>query len=160
MSELTPQELRNIYEAMVAQSGHPDPMGYMARIMLTSGGDPDYIDADGRIGLMPVKPDIAAQTVGSNDVSSLEGNVMTTLAMDIMFFEQFKNIDAMINVFHSGGTEGDAATKIILQSLDEARMETNKLIFPRRATFDDVIQYMQVSNDIDQTTLEKFKSLL
>ena len=88
---LTDDELRGLYEAVIRGSGHPDPIGYMASIILTSEGDPDYIGADGKMGLMPVTPDYAASLVGATEVLSIQANVIATLAMDMLLFEQTKN---------------------------------------------------------------------
>ena len=94
--QMEQKDLKMLYEAVIKSSGHPDRMGFMARIMLTSGGDPDYIDIEGKVGLMPVDPSVAAQAVGATDVQSVQGNITATLAMDMLIFQQTMDVEMMI----------------------------------------------------------------
>lgn len=158
---LTPQEFRDIYDALVSKSGHPDPMGYMARIMLTSGGDPDYMDSKGRHGLMPTTPEYAKQLVGSSDVVTLEGNIMTTLAMDSILFDRTGTLEAMINFFHSlGNVAGNTESHQILKHLEEATDEMEKMIHPPIATFKDVVDFLSSNEPVDSDIVEAFRSII
>ena len=136
-------ELKVLYESVVKSSGHPDRMGYMARIMLTSGGDPDYIDISGRVGLMPVDPSAAAQITGATDVQSIQGNVLATIAMDMLIFQQTMDVEMMIREFHREDSDE------ILSELDEARIEVDKFLHPRRATVEDVMTMIADDEDED-----------
>ena len=158
---LEPRELREIYLSVVAGSGHPDPMGYMARILLTSGGEPDYLDGSGKMGLMPVTPAFAKQEVGSSDVATLEGNVMTTIAIDMKLFDEHGSIEAMVHAFHAlGNLDGNEESKTIMKVLDDARQDTRDVILPRQATFDDVVDYLTTRVDPSDDTISAFVEIL
>lgn len=161
---MTPEELRGLYEAVVKSSGHPDPIGYMARAMVFSDSDPDYIDVEGRQGFMPVHPDRAMQSVGSRDVQSLQGNVATTMAMDIMYFDQFGSLRDMMVAFHEGpdavGSPLSAEMKELMDALPELRDEIKKVVSPRLATVDDVIKILTRKTTVSKKRIEAFKDIL
>lgn len=141
MAELARDELEQLYTGVVQKAGHPDPLGYMARAIMMSGGNPDYIDVEGKAGFMPVKPELAQSAVGAVDVHSLMGNVVATLAMDRLYFQQRGTIEGMVTMFHSGATalRPNKDTKEMLAELPAAREDIYNMIFPRKATVDDVI---------------------
>ena len=161
--ELSPDDLREIYEALIKPSGHPDPMGFMARIILTSGGDPDYVHVDGKMGLMPVTPDYAFNITGSKDVQSLQGNIMTTLAMDTMLFQNLKSLKMAIIKFHDGfdAESPSPETAEILEELPDARIEIRDAMYPPLATVADVIRLITPDDktNISNERLDFFKFL-
>ena len=165
MAELTAEELRDVFEVMVKPIGHPDPVGFMARALLTSDGDPDFIDINGKQGFIPLHPDRVVSELGATDVQSLEGNVMTALALDIKYFEQFKDINKMITGTHQDFETAEsptAETRVILDELADARTETNEFMFPRLATVEDVINALRasVSDKPSKNRLNFFKEIL
>lgn len=157
---LTPAELVELYEAVIKTSGHPDPLGYMARVLLFSQGDPDYIDAELKQGFMPVNVEDALTEVGAKEVQSLQSNVVTTIAMDLNFFTEFGSIDAMIIAFHSGR---DAATtepftaedQELLDIMPDARDNTLDMMYPPLASVEDVITLLTETGKIDDLTKER-----
>ena len=164
--ELSNEELKTLYQAVIQPTAasnppHPDPLGYLARAIILSGGDPDYVDIEGNVGFMPVDPDRAFQETGGAEVQSLQGNVITTLAMDMQFFQRTGSIEGMIIAFHE--TEGQALSqqppskdmKQLLDALPKARTDLSKILFPRRATVRDVIQFMK--DAIDESSLPKYQ---
>lgn len=172
--ELSNEELRVLYEAVVRPTAasnppHPDPVGYLARAILLSGGDPDYIDVEGNVGFMPVDPDTAFDETGGAEVQSLQGNVITTLVMDIQFFARLGSVEGMIIAFHEGETAalaqggGSTEMKQLLGALPEARLELQKVLFPRPATVKDVVSFMGKAMDDDSLPkyqLNFFKQLV
>ena len=151
--ELTTQELQQLYTALIKPSPHPDPLGLMARILMTSEGDPDFIDVDGRTGLIPIHPDRAMEVVGSVDTQTREGNLATAMAMDLLYFEQFGEIDTMIEMTHDGPS---AETRAILQEIDQARVEVSELLFPPLATVEDVIRLLK-DNEQEKPNKKRMK---
>ena len=162
--ELTIEQLRQLYQTAVKPTGHPDPVGFMARILLTSEGDPDYLDIEGRQGLIPLHPDVAMESVGSIDVQSVEGNVATALALDVRHMQAFGNIEDMIIATHDGpdAKTPSPETKAMLDDLDDARLETHALLFPPLATVEDVIRLLKDSEVAKptKTRMNFFKGLL
>ena len=150
---LSPRELEEVYTAIVSTSGHPDPLGYMARILLTSGGEPNYVDVGGKLGIMPVTPDYALESVGASDVQSLQGNIIATLAMDIQLYAVARNIEKMIIQFHDGLDASSASeeTQGIIDGIPETRQAVVELMFPRRATIEDVIDMLSVAGETTLT---------
>lgn len=154
---LSVEELRGIYESVVRGSGHYDPVGYMARIILTSGGDPDYIDADGRMGLLPTSPNYAASLVGATEVQSLQGNVIATLAMDISIFQQTQDVDMALVLFHDGedaNASPSPETQEIIDNLPDARTVMYDTLFPRLAKVSDIISLLDGEGDTDVSSNE------
>lgn len=157
---LSVDELRGVYESAVRASGHPDPIGYMARAILDSGGDPDYIGVDGKVGFMPVHPDYAAKLVGATEVQSLQGNIIATLAMDIILFQQTQDLRMSMILFHDGQDATQQAsdeTQDILDELDDARQHMHDTLFPRLATVEDVIKLLGDDGDDNNVTDDKMK---
>lgn len=156
--ELSQLELVELYEAVIKPSGHPHPLSYITRVLLLSGGDPDYIDITGKIGFMPVLPGYANTLVGSNDVATLQGNIMTTLAMEIKLYQETGDLEQMYVMFHDGiGTVVPSeSTKEMLTVLPEAIVETQELVQPRLATVDDVMSMFE-STDDNQLTDDQLK---
>lgn len=141
---LSDDEIRTEFNASVVQSGHPDPVGYMSRIMLTSEADPEYVDVLGKVGIMPVDPEYAADLVGAFEVQSLTNNIVATLHMDIMLYQQLQDLELMVIAFHDGLAAVDASeeTQAILDALPETRVAMTELLYPRLATVDDVIDFL------------------
>ena len=165
MAELTTDELRNVFEVLVKPIGHPDPVGFMARALLTSEGDPDYIDVNGKQGFIPLDPNRVALELGATDVQSLEGNVMTALALDMKYFQQFNNLNKMITGTHQDFETAEnptAETRLLLDELADAKVEVNELLFPPLATVEDVIDVLRASvNDTpSKNRLKFFKEIL
>lgn len=147
---LGPQELREVYEGLVLPFGHPDPIGYMTRAYLLSGGDSDYFGGDGKVGFMPVEPERAMTMIGVQDVASLQNNVATTVTMDMMYFDTYRDIDSMIVAFHFGEQAVDEATgaytgniKTFLEEIDNARGMMRDIVSPPRATLNDVLKMLK-----------------
>lgn len=154
---LTSKQLRELYEAVVKPFGHPDPLGYMTRALLESGGDPDYIDVSGKRGFMPVFPEVALEMTGATEIQSLESNVVATLTIDRMNFEDFRGIDNMIIAFHYGGEAVDSPRtsqqKEFINDVNESREDVNTLMYPPHAKVADVIKVLDTSKiDIRLTT--------
>ena len=121
---LTIDELREIYEAAVKAFGHPDPLGYMTRAILLSEADPDYIDLDNKQGFMPVESSRAVEMTGASEVQSLEANLMATLTMDKMLYEQYEgDLDKMVIAFTYGeiGDVYTAEQRAFLEEIAEER---------------------------------------
>ena len=167
---LSPQELKQVYEGLVLQMGHPDPIGYMTRAFLSSGGDTEYFGTDGKMGFMPVEPERVANMVGNVDISSLQGNVVATLTMDMMYFEAYQTITDMIVAFHYGeqaiSDDGNYTGEIkrFLDEIDEGRGTMRDIVSPPRATVRDVMLMIrdQVSgtNKPDKLTMDVVNLIL
>lgn len=162
---LTPEELRDVFEVLVKPAGHPDAMGLMARALLTSEGDPDYIDINGKQGFIPLDPDRAMLELGTLDVQSLEGNIMTAIALDIKYFDQYRDLKRMITATHQSADTASAptaATSDLINALPEAKIEVRDLMFPPLATVNDVISVLRASTNSKPTKarLTFFKELL
>lgn len=167
---LSPQELKEVYQGLVLQMGHPDPIGYMTRAFLSSGGDTEYFGTDGKMGFMPVEPDRVANMVGNVDISSLQGNVVATLTMDMMYFEVYQTITDMIVAFHYGeqaiSDDGNYTGEIkrFLDEVDEGRGTMRDIVSPPRATVRDVMLMIrdQVSgtNKPDKLTMDVVNLIL
>lgn len=147
---LTAQELREVYEGLVLPFGHPDPIGYMTRAYLLSGGDSDYFGGDGKIGFMPVEPERAATMIGVQDVASLQNNVAATVMMDMMYFNMYRDIDNMIVAFHFGEEAVDEVTgtytgniRAFLDEVDNGRGVMREIVSPPRATLNDVLRMLK-----------------
>lgn len=142
-------ELRGIYEQVVMAMGHPDPIGYITRAIMRSGGESEYIGGDGKMGFMPIEPERAQEMVGSENMLDLYMNVMTTVTIDMMYFSQYNDIEDMIIAFHWGEeavTETDGRTKEqkqFLKDLEEGRKEIAKIVSPPRATVEDVMRMIR-----------------
>lgn len=150
--KLAPRQFREIYEGLVLALGHPDPIGYVTRAFIMSGGDDAYYDAEGRVGFMPVDPARVQTMVGTQNVASLRDNVAATVTMDLMFFQQFGTIEDMIVAFHFGedrvnevgdGYKGDI--KAFLDEVDNGRGAMREIVSPRRATVEDVLKMAKAS---------------
>lgn len=147
---LETQELLQLYEAVVKPFGHPDPLGYMARALLESEGDPDYIDVEGKRGFMPVDPARALEMTGASEIQSLQSNLVATLTMDRMLFEDYRSIDDMIIAFHYGddATSGDKtkSQSDFIALVNEGRQDVHRLMYPPFATVKDVIKALDERN--------------
>ena len=141
--ELSTEQLKQLFEGVIRPEAHPDPLGLMARILLTSEGNPDYVDLEGRVGLLPVHPDRAMEVVGSIDAQTIEGNIASVMAMDILFFDQYGSIQRMIEETHGGPNE---ETRAIWDAYEEMKREVSDLLYPRLATVDDVINILKQSD--------------
>lgn len=144
--ELSNRELRQVYEVLVLPMGHPDPVGYMTRALLLSGGDPDYWGVEQKVGFMPVDPALALEMVGVQDVVSLQNNVTTTVIMDQMFYQAYGNTTDMIVAFTYGmdavsldGTYSGGIAQF-LNDIDDMRPLVRNIVSPPRATLNDVIK--------------------
>ena len=151
---LSSQELKQLYRGFLSQFGHPDPLGYIARALLESEGNPAYYGVDGKAGFLPVLPQRAAEMTGSSDVSTLQGNVTATITMDLMFMEQYRNVEDMIVAFHFGeeavspGEEDyTGRAKSFLASVALLRPEVASIVDPPRATVNDVMKAIRDSLD-------------
>lgn len=158
---LTPQELVEVYEAMVKPFGHPDPLGYMTRALIVSEGDPDYIDVEGKRGFLPVLPQDALELVGAQEVQSLQGNLIASLAMDRVLFDQFGTVNKMIIASEFGADNvGENLTpkqKQFIEDVDDSREDTHKIMYPPFAKVEDIIKLLD-ENKIDPRLSNKRKS--
>lgn len=156
-------ELRSLYESVIKQSGHPDPVGYMARALAFSDANADYLDIEGKQGFMPVHPDRALKEVGAKNVSILENNIPATLAMDMLYFDQFGRIEDMVVAFHEGidavGNPSDEMREL-LDNLPELRKSMTEIVAPRLATVDDVISILTKTKPPNTNRLDAFKQIL
>lgn len=145
---LDTKELQMLYQSVVKPFGHPDPVGFMVRAIMGSGGDPDYLDVDGAMGFMPMYPAVAQEMVGNANIASLQGNVTTALAMDQMFFQKYLSVDDMITAFEFGpeyiGTDTAEVMKFI-DEVNDSRPGMLEILEPPNATVADVISIMESS---------------
>lgn len=150
---LSAEELQDLYEAVIKPFGHPDPLGFVTRAIIFSGGDPDYIDTDGLVGFMPVDPTLAMDMVGAQEVQSLQGNLVATLAIDRILFNEYKSINEMIVRFHFPEVQENVLetkqAKDLIKEVNETREEILDIMYPKLATVDDVIKLIQ---ERDKTT--------
>lgn len=163
--ELSADQLRDLYGAMIRPIGHPDPIGFVARALLLTDGDPDYIDINDKQGFIPLDPDRVMQELGAMDVQSLEGNVSAALAMDIQNLERFGTMEDAIVATHDGAESVGSPseeTRQMLDDLPEAREEVHALLFPRLATVDDVVKLLRASETEapSKTRMKFFKELV
>lgn len=165
--KLGQEELMQLYEAVVKPFEHPDPLGYMVRALLVSEGDPDFIDGDGDRGFMPVSPSRATQMTGVQEVQTLQNNVIATLTMDRMLYEQYQSIDDMIVAFHFGEEvvqeEYQGDEKAFLEAVTEAHEDVEDLLHPPLATVDDVISLLDQSDSCGKMSKSRktfFKKLI
>ena len=163
--QLNADQLRDVYDAMIRPIGHPDPIGFIARGLLLTEGDPDYIDINGKQGFIPIDPGQAMQELGSMDVQSLEGNISTAMAMDIQNLERLGSLEEAIIATHDGADANGVAseeTRQMLADLPEAREEVHLLLFPRLATVEDVIGLLRASETSkpSKTRMSFFKELV
>lgn len=160
---MTNDELRRLFDSIIKPSGHPDPVGYLARAVAYSDADPNYIDMEGNIGFMPVHPDRAMREVGASTVVTLESNIAATLAMDMQYFQTLQSVNDMIVAFHEGleavGNPSKAMREL-LSNLPELRQEMLAIVSPRRATVNDVIRLLTKKNKMHHSRLEAFKEIL
>lgn len=146
---LSGQQLKGLYQALVLPMGHPDPIGYMTRAFFLTGGDPDYVGGDGKIGFMPVEPQRAIEMTGNSDVTTLENNIATTIIMDLMYYQKYQTIDDMVIAFHFGeesiSPEGGYTGSLrgFLDSIEELRPSVKYIVDPPRATLKDVIKMLK-----------------
>lgn len=167
---LSPREFKEVYQALVLPMGHPDPIGYMTRAYISSGGDTEYFGIDGKIGFMPVEPQRVATMVGNVDVASLQGNVVATITMDMMYYEMYGTIEDMIVAFHfgenaismDGNYRGEPRT--FLDQVDEGRGSMRDIVSPPRATVRDVMKMIQQQfsgvNKPDKLTMDVVNLIL
>lgn len=149
MAQLSATELRQVYEVLVKPMNHPDPVGYMTRALLLSGGDPDYWGSEEKVGFMPVNPSLAFELTGVQDVATLANNVSTTIIMDLMYYQAFGNVTDMVVAFTYGSdavnidgsyTGGIAA---FLNDIEEMRPNVLTIVSPPRATVKDVLNVVK-----------------
>lgn len=165
--ELSSRELLQIYESMIKPFGHPDPLGFITRVLLLSGGDPDYIDSDGNQGFMPVMADVAIEMTGVPEVQTLQNNLTATLTIDRLYFESLTSVDRMIIAFHFSEEEATGTLTNehldFLNDVNEGRKESLAILYPPIATVENVIELLN-EDLIDErlSTNEKsfFKTLL
>lgn len=160
--KLSNQELRDLYEAVIYPSGHPDPIGYLARALLLSEGDPEFVADDGRVGFMPVLPSDAAKEVGAASVYDLQSNVIATIAMDIQRFADTVALDEVsdpMRIVIERASYGDAEE--VLAALPDARATVSELVDPPRATAEDVMRLLRDRNaDVSTERLRFFGELM
>ena len=157
--KLTPTQLRLNYKSIIQAAGHPDPIGLMARILLLSEGDPDFIDIQGRMGLLPLTAEQGMQ-VQVTDVQSLQGNLLAAIALDKMYFAQYGTIKDMIIATHSND-QGKLPSEYrdLLTHYEEAKQSTSKLLFPRLATVMDVMKLITTPAKVNTKTFALFQKL-
>lgn len=146
---LTANQLVELYEGVIKPFGHPDPLGYITRALIVSEGDPEYIGVDGRRGFMPVLPDLALELVGAQEVQSLEANIIATLTIDRLYFDELGSIDKMIIAFEFGiDSISETLTKNqsdFIEDVNDSREESQLIMYPPLATVNDVIDILEAS---------------
>lgn len=164
--ELTQEELIELNEALIKPFGHPDPLGYVARVLATSGGDPDYVDLRGKMGFMPVKSQRAMDMTGAQSVVGLEDNVIATLTMDRMLITQYNgDVDRAMIDFHFENSVNPYTVEQegFIEGINQARLEVKKLLYPRLATVKDVIEALDqstISEKLDNKTKKFIEKLM
>lgn len=141
-------DLRGIYDQFVRPMGHPDPVGYVTRAIMCSAGETEYMGGDGKMGFMPIEPARAQEMVGTTNMLDLASNVMTTVTIDMMYFDQYNDLDDMVIAFHFGEEdvglgERTKEQRQFLKDLEEARPQIASIVSPRRATVEDVMRLMR-----------------
>lgn len=155
---LAPSQLRDVYEALVVPMGHPDPIGYMTRAVVMSGGDDEYVGGDGKLGFMPVDPTTALEMTGNGNVYTLQDNVSVTVTMDLMFFQTYGRLEDMMIAFHFGEEliPGDGVyrgrVKSFIDNVNELRKDMRDVVSPRRATVKDVFKLLKGYLEENQNT--------
>jgi len=147
--ELTNAQLKLLYQSVIKQLAHPDPVGYIARALLETGGDPMYYGADDRVGFMPIDPWVAVEQTGISNMTDLNDNVMATVMVDKINFKKYGSIDSMIRAFQFGENEAnnDQSVKInaFIKSVNDTRSSVLEIVEPRMATLKDVITILEQS---------------
>lgn len=94
------EDISNIYE-IAANSGHPDPLGFVARLNVISGLDQNHSgEGIGIAGLRAPSDEY--------DINTIEGNIFAAIAADAQAF----NVDADIQRMHAIAALGrEEATK-------------------------------------------------
>ena len=143
--KLTNDELRELYVGLVKPFQHPDPLGFMTRVLLLSEGDPDFVDGDER-GFLPINATYASEQTGVPEIQSLENNVIAGLSLDRINFERYQNIDDMVIATHHEGevdpSEYTVEQQDFLNAVEETRQEVLLILEPPLATVDDVIDLL------------------
>lgn len=151
---ITSQQLTDVYVSIIETSGHIDPLGYISRAYLLSGGDINYYDEEGRIGFYPVKPQDAMDIVGSNDVSTLEGNIISTIGMEMVLIDSMGYDDAI--KFMTYGKS--------LKDINKVKDLIDGIIHPRLATVKDIIDmlkpYLSKTQKVSDKEKKFFKELM
>lgn len=146
---LPTEQLVQVYEGVIKPFGHPDPLGFMTRSLLMSEGNPDFIDVEGKQGFMPALPEVALEMTGATEIQSLQGNLIATLTMDRMFFDKYRSINDMMIAFHFGEdaalNERSGKQMSLINDVNEAREDTQDLMYPPMATVNDVIKVLDQS---------------
>lgn len=157
--KLSNKELRTLYQSIIQVSGHPDPMGLMARILLLTEGDPNYMDAKGRLGMLPLYPE-QGMSVQIQDVQSMEGNLMAAIALDKQYFANYGTIKDMVIATHSQD-QGKLPPeyKDLWKHYAQGKELANNIIFPRLATVMDVIKLMTHNPKLNKLFLTAFTQL-
>lgn len=167
---LAPSQLRDVYEALVVPMGHPDPVGYMTRAVIMSGGDDEYVGGDGRLGFMPVDPRKALEMTGNGNVHDLQNNVSVTVTMDLMFFQSYGTLEDMMVAFHFGEEliSGDGnyrgRVKTFIDDVNELREDMRKIVSPRQATVKDVFkllrEYLEKDQNINKDIIQVVEKIM
>lgn len=164
--QLTQDEMIEIYESLVKPFQHPDPMGYMTRALLLSNGDPDFVNLKGELGFMPVSPKRAFEMTGAKEVQSLQNNVIATLSMDKILFEEYEgDLERMIVSFHWEDSSGNFSSEQsdFLEEVNSERNDMKDLLYPRLATVKDVIELLEdnmVDTRLNSSKKSFFEKLL
>ena len=147
---LDDEQLRQLYVGIIKPFQHPDPVGFVTRAILLSGGDSGFWE-DGFVGFMPVRPGDAAREVGASEVVTLSSNVSATLAMDRLNFDTYQTIDDMVLALHfpddfEQGKRTKEQTEL-LEEIENSREDTLFILEPPLATVDDVIKLLKNNAD-------------
>lgn len=147
---LSDTELRELYVGLVKPFQHPDPLGYMTRVLLLSEGDPDFVEGRER-GFLPVDMTYAIEETGVPETQSLENNITATLALDRINFDRYGSVDDMVIATHYEGiVDPDnytAEQTDFLNAIEEARVEVLSILEPPLATVDDVIDLLNLNRE-------------
>ena len=165
--ELKNEELKVIYQSVVKPFNHPDPVGFIARALLETGGDPDYYGSDDRVGFIPLDPRIAMEKTGIRNMTSLNENIFAAMTIDAMNFEEYGSIDAMIRAFHFGEkealNENNQKATAFIKDVNSSRPAVLEIVSPRKATLKDVMDILKASikfADANRTVVRFVKQVL
>ncbi len=117
----------------VAEAGHPDPIGFLARAEIKTGLDPDgsYKDAVGVFGVD--KRQALKMGYSEEDLLTTDGNLMAAVDVDLRNLRKSQgDIDAMYRLSNAGGNAStDRFTARLAKERDrlssEVLFEDNRL---------------------------------
>lgn len=138
------------------ESGHPDPLGFVARMKVESNFDPDKVGKNGEVGLNQIAPKRAAR-FGLQDIDSIEGNIDSAIQIDFSHFEKVgQNLEKMYIAWRIGlnPEKLNAPTASVKRWLKKIESESKKLAKLLGITQDVRREKSKEERDINRETRE------